>query len=717
MPAAFLFPRYDGSAVLLSVLVAAFASYVALDLARRVHQQSGPAARVWIAGGALVMGSGIWSMHFIGMLAMSLPIEIHYDAAITLASWGAAVAVSALALALAACERLRPATLGLGALAMGGGICAMHYTGMAALRLAPGIVWDVRWLVVSVAIACGASAVALLIFFGMRRLAGLRARVAQAGAALVMGLAISGMHYAGMAAAGFPADAVCLSVDGLGGRNLGLMVLVAVLLLLTVALFTSALDARLQARASRLAQSLAEANAELQRLVFVDALTGLGNRLCLHERLAQALAARATASERRSAPRPIALLFVDVDAFKPVNDGFGHDVGDEVLRQVARRLSTVLRAGDTLARLGGDEFVLLLDPVSGVDAAASIAQRVLQQFGRPFETATRTLTLSASVGVAVCPDHDSGARLLACADSAMYAAKRAGGAGVVLYEAGMERGAALQLEMLQDLREALAGAQLQLHYQPKVDGQRQRVCGFEALLRWRHPQRGWVSPAVFVPLAERSGLIGAIGDWVVDEACRQLAAWAGEGRRLRVAINLSVYQLRQRDIVERIMAAVRRHGVDAHRLVCEITESAAMEDAQATTRVLRELTAQGVKLSIDDFGTGYSSLARLRSLRAHELKIDREFVADVAHDADARAVVDAIVRLGHALGLRIVAEGVETAGQRDALLALGCDEMQGYYFSRPLPPGALGDCELRYDDGRAPLPFSPSMILGEDAVA
>jgi len=720
MPAPFLSPRYDLSTVLLSVLVAAFASYVALDLARRVHRQAANAARVWIAGGALVMGSGIWAMHFIGMLAMSLPIDIGYDPATTLASWAAAVAVSALALALAARPRLSATTLGLGALAMGGGICAMHYTGMAAMQLAPGIVWDPLWLAISVAIACGASAVALLIFFGMRRLAGLKARVAQAGAALVMGLAISGMHYSGMAAAGFPADALCLSTDGLGGRNLGTMVLVAVVLLLTAALFTSALDARLQARASRLAQSLSTANAELQRLVYVDPLTGLANRTRFHERLTLALARLGGddgAPQRRVPPARVALLFVDLDAFKPINDGFGHDVGDTVLQQVAQRLSTVARAGDTLARLGGDEFVLLLDPVSGVDAAMAIAERVQHQFAQPFDTAARSVTLSASVGVAVCPDHALGARLLACADAAMYAAKRAGGATAAVYEEGMEQGAALQLEMLQDLREALARGQLQLHYQPKVDCHRQRVCGLEALLRWRHPRHGWVSPAVFVPLAERSGLIVAIGEWVVNEACRQLAAWADEGRRLRVAVNLSVYQLRQRDIVGRIMAAVQRHGIDAHQLVCEITESAAMEDAQATTRVLRELTAQGVRLSIDDFGTGYSSLARLRRLRAHELKIDREFVADVAHDADARAVVDAIVRLGHALGLRIVAEGVETRGQRDALRALGCDEMQGYYFSRPLPPEALAVGELRYEDGQEALPFAPSMLMGSDALA
>jgi diguanylate cyclase len=653
-----------------------------------------------------VMGSGIWAMHFIGMLAMTLPIAFGFAPLTTLLSWLAAVGVSAVALGIAARETLTPRTLAVGALVMGGGICAMHYTGMAAMEMAPGIIWDRRWVAASAAIACGASAVALLIFFGMRQLSGWRSRAAQGGAALVMGLAISGMHYSGMAAASFPGGALCLSANGLGGRSLGLMILAAIVVLLSIALFTTALDARMQARAAQLTQSLSDANAELQRRAFADALTGLPNRALFEDRLHHAVARVERSQARPRGALRLGLLFIDLDGFKPVNDSYGHAAGDEVLRQVAGRLRPVLREADTLARLGGDEFVLLIDDVTGVPDAVATAERILRLLGQPFVAAGRQVSISGSIGVVVFPDHASTANLLSAADAAMYAAKRAGGATYAVFEPRMHAAASEQLELLQDLRGAVAAGQLRLHYQPKIDSRSGQVRSVEALLRWQHPRRGLVSPAQFVPLAERFGLIATIGAWVVDEACRQVAQWCAEGRRLRVSINLSPYQLRQPDIAERIGAAIARNGLAPDQLVCEITESAAMEDTQTTLRVLEGLGALGVKLSIDDFGTGYSSLSKLRRMRAHELKIDREFVADVASDADARAVVDAIVRLGHALGLRIVAEGVETPAQRDALVALGCDELQGFYFARPLPPEALLDDR---EDRRAA--FSPSVLM------
>ncbi|MFY9513553.1 MAG: MHYT domain-containing protein, partial [Rubrivivax sp.] len=349
---------YDPGVVLLSILVAAFASYAALDLARRVHEHRRWGAVLWVGAGALVMGSGIWAMHFIGMLAMSLPIEFAFAPSTTLVSWVAAVGVSVVALGIAARETLTPRTLGIGALVMGGGICAMHYTGMAALEMAPGIIWDWRWVAGSAFIACGASAVALLIFFGMRRLSGWRFRAAQTGAALVMGLAISGMHYSGMAAAGFPADALCLSANGLGGRSLGIVILVATVVLLSIALFTTAMDARLQAHAQRLTRSLSDANAELQRMAFVDLLTGLPNRALFEDRLRQAVARVERSHARSVGAQRLALLFVDLDGFKPINDGYGHAAGDEVLRQVATLLRQGLRRSDRLARWGGEEFLL-----------------------------------------------------------------------------------------------------------------------------------------------------------------------------------------------------------------------------------------------------------------------------------------------------------------------------------------------------------------------
>ncbi len=716
-PTAFLPTHYDPVVVLLSVLVATLASYTALDLARRIRQQERGAAQVWMLGGALVMGSGIWSMHFVGMLAMALPIEIGFSPWTTFASWTAAVAVSLLALAIASRERLGGRALALGALAMGGGICAMHYIGMSAIDLAPGISWNAAWVAASALVACGTAAVALLIFFGMRQLSGLNALAAQGSAAVVMGLAISGMHYTGMAAASFPAGAVCLSTGGLGGRGLGLVVLVAVVVVLSIALFTTALDARLQARAARLAHSLSVANAELQRRAFLDPLTGVPNRALLEDRLRQSALRAERAPAHPAGAGRLALLFIDLDGFKPVNDGYGHAAGDAVLRQVAERLRVLVRESDTLARLGGDEFVMLFDGLAGAGDAVAGAQRVLDALAAPFDAGGRPLTLSASIGIVLHPGHVEADQLLASADAAMSAAKRAGGATYAVFEPGMNEGAATQLELVQDLRQALAAGQLSLQYQPKVDARSGRVRSAEALLRWRHPAHGMVSPSVFVPLAERFGLIVPIGAWVLEEVCRQLAQWARAGRRLRVSINLSAYELRQGDIAQRVDDALARHRLAPDQLVCEITESAAMEDTDTTRRLFADLAALGVKVSIDDFGTGYSSLAKLRSLRAHELKIDREFVADLATSADARAVVEAIVHLGRALGLRIVAEGVETPEQRNVLRTLDCDELQGYLYAKPLPPQALLAAALPGPTPDRPLAFSPSVLMEAEVAA
>ncbi|NRF65989.1 EAL domain-containing protein [Aquincola sp. S2] len=712
---------YDAGGVALSVLVAAFASYVALDLARRVRSSDRASARAWTVGGALVMGSGIWSMHFVGMLALTLPIEIGYQPFTTFLSWAAAVAVSAIALLIAARDRLAPATLAGGGLAMGAGICVMHYTGMAAIELAPGIVWDWRLVAASAAIACAASTAALIIFFLMRRLAGLRARLAQLGAAVVMGAAISGMHYTAMAAADFPVGALCLSVEGLGGRSLGTLIVLATVVLLSITLFTSVLDARMQARAQSLTRSLQTANeqlqganAQLQRMAFVDPLTGVANRALFENRLAHALARVDRLGTQPGHPPPpsrLAILFIDLDGFKPVNDSYGHDTGDHVLRQVAERLKMVSRDVDTVARVGGDEFVLLLEDIGGLHDAVSAAGRILQAMGRPFELAERKLSLSCSIGIAAYPEHGQRDKLMAAADAAMYAAKRSGSGGYAVFESHMNDGVGEQIELQQALREALQAGQLKLHYQPKVDSRSGCVCGIEALLRWTHPTRGPISPAVFIPIAERFGLIIAIGNWVIDEACRQMALWSELGLRMRVSINVSAYQLRQPDMVDRVQQALYRHGVDADQLVCEITESVAMEDTMATQRVIEQLGDLGVKLSIDDFGTGYSSLSSLRQIGAQELKIDRSFVKDVATNADARAVVDAVVRLGHALGLRVVAEGVENRLQRETLLELGCDEFQGFYLARPMAPDALLQADLRMSEGSEALQFSPSTMM------
>ncbi|KRC12977.1 bifunctional diguanylate cyclase/phosphodiesterase [Acidovorax sp. Root217] len=706
---------YNLFVVAASFAIAMLASYVTLDLARRVRTAQRSVGLAWWAAGSIVMGTGIWSMHFLGMQAFKLPIEIGFSGGATLLSWLAAVAASGVALELASREHFGNTQLALGALVMGAGISGMHYIGMAAMDMNPGIVWDYRVVVLSVLIAVLASASALLIFKLLRRVRPSQRVGYQLAASFVMAVAICGMHYTGMAAARFAVGAVCLSAGELGGPGMTAMVLIATGMLLVSTLFTSILDARLQSTAQQLTQSLQEsntrlqaANDELQQRAFADALTGLPNRLLFEDRLIHALLRLDRTNHHRVEDR-LAVLFVDLDGFKPINDSFGHAAGDVILRSAADRLRQEARESDTVARVGGDEFLILLEDVTDVAACVSMANRVLESLSRPFEVSGKKVQIACSIGIVVHPDHGDRNKLVANADAAMYAAKRAGGGCYALFEPHMGSDASEQLELLNDLRQALDRGELALHYQPKIDGTRGQISGVEALLRWSHPKHGMVPPMVFITLAERFGLIGRLGAWVINEACRQTAEWARSGMRMRVAINLSVHQLRESGLAERIEHALQFHGLDASQLLCEITESVAMEDIKATQRTFDGLARIGVFLSIDDFGTGYSSLNYLRQLPAQQLKIDRSFVNDLEDSEDARAVVSAVVSLAHALGLRVVAEGVETIGQRDILLAMDCDELQGFFFARPMPADSL----LAWSQGEKPdgaVDFTPSVI-------
>jgi diguanylate cyclase len=420
-----------------------------------------------------------------------------------------------------------------------------------------------------------------------------------------------------------------------------------------------------------------------------DALTGLLTRTSFERRFEQAVQHCDREAAQGNTTR-LALMFVDLDGFKPVNDTFGHASGDRVLRVVGERLRAMQGDGLHLAaRIGGDEFLLLMRGDVTQDAAALRARQIVQTLSRAYEVEGRQVGISCSIGIAFYPDGGTPAKLIARADAAMYAAKRAGGAGFSFYSPAMEEDARDRFDLLRDLRTALERKELELYYQPKIDAKTGKVTAAEALLRWQHPSRGMVPPATFMPIAERFGLIRDIGHWVIEDACRQARVWQDAGLRMRVAINLSAVQMRQQDIVARIEGALARHKIDPSRLTCEITESVAMEDTKATQATFRELGAAGIHLSIDDFGTGYSSLAYLRKLPAEELKIDRSFVTDVEHSADARSVVDAVVKLAHALGLKVVAEGIENDRQRRILTEAGCDELQGFLFAKPMTARAL----------------------------
>ena len=671
---------YSPSLVLISLCVAILASYTALDLSGRIATARGRSVYLWIGGGALAMGFGVWSMHFIGMLALELPLELGYDLGLTLWSLLVAILSSGFALWLVSQPRLPALQLLFGALIMGSGISAMHYSGMAALRMQPGIDYDPTLFGLSLLIAVGASAAALSIAFHLRKQTPY-VRLVRGGAAVIMGLAIVGMHYTGMAAASFPPGSFCAAaVDGLSGKGLDNLVLVSSLAVLVIALLTSVFDARLDSRTAALADSLTLANEELTQLALHDTLTGLPNRILLADRIAQAM------SKVTEQGGCFSLMFIDLDGFKPVNDAFGHHLGDRLLREVAMRLREQLRSQDTLARIGGDEFVLLvrlLEP----DDAPQVAARQVGLLSKAFRVDDHDLLISASVGIALYPGNGLTAEeLLMNADAAMYHAKGAGKNGYSFFEASMNINARKQLQLLQDLRQALVLQQFCLHYQPKFDASNGLPVGAEALLRWEHPQQGLLLPEHFIALAEKTGLIIPIGDWVLNEACRQMRVWFDQGySHWRIAVNLSALQFCHSGLVDSVVATLERHQLPANSLTLEITETTAMSDADASMVVLQRLSQMGVDLSIDDFGTGYSSLMYLKRLPANELKIDRGFVRDLEHDSDDAAIVSAIVALGQALGLRIVAEGVETDTQQSFLTTLGCDALQGYLLGQPLP--------------------------------
>jgi diguanylate cyclase (GGDEF)-like protein len=672
---------YSSSLVLISLCVAILASYTALDLTGRIATAKGRAAWLWMGGGALAMGIGVWSMHFIGMLAFSLPIDLGYDLALTAFSLLIAVLSSGFALWLVSQPSLPWLQLGFGALIMGTGIACMHYTGMAALRMLPGIDYDPTLFGASLLIAVAASAAALWIAFRLRAHTPY-VRQIRGLAAVVMGVAIVGMHYTGMAAANFPEGSFCgaLAAGGLQGDGLVYLVLITTLAVLAVALLTSVLDARLEARTAELARSLTLANQELTQLALHDTLTDLPNRTLLADRIEQAIA---KVAEQGGC---FALMFIDLDGFKPVNDAFGHHIGDLLLKAVAARLRGHLHSQDTLARIGGDEFVLLVELREPNDAM-DVAVKQVNLVSRPFRVAEHDLQLTASLGIVLYPGNGLDQHeLLRNADAAMYHAKSAGKNGYSFFDASMNSNVRQQLQLLQDLRQALEQRQFRLHYQPKFDAQNCQPIGAEALLRWEHPQQGLLLPDRFIGLAEKTGLIIPIGEWVLIEACRQMRQWLDQGHHgWRMAVNLSAIQFCHAGLVESVARALQQNSLPANCLTLEITETTAMHDADASLTVLQRLSDMGVDLSIDDFGTGYSSLMYLKRLPANELKIDRGFVRDLEQDSDDAAIVSAIVALGQALGLRIVAEGVETDRQQDFLTRLGCDSLQGYLLGQPVP--------------------------------
>src|ERR1700686_2742568 len=678
-------PLYNHWLVSLSIVVAILVSYTALRLAARIATSERHGARIWLGIGAIAMGVGIWSMHFIGMLAFSLPIPLAYNVPTTLGSLALAIITSGFALRITGGQRLTIPRLAGSAVVMGAGISAMHYMGMAAITVVPGISYDPILVATSILIAITASFIALWLFYRLRDGSSLYQWLTRMAAAVVMGLAISGMHYTAMAASRFSLGSFCRGGVTFQKSWLAGMIGLFALGLLVVTLLTVLDDAHLQSNARTQAQRLEQANPQLQHQATHDALTGLPNRVLYLDRLEREIAH----AERDG--HTFAVLVVDLDRFKVINDTLGHGPGDQLLKEVAHRLSRSIRTVDPVARTGGDEFLLLITDIRDPADTAVGATKILEELDKSVLIGGAEVHTSASIGISVYPtdgtDSDS---LVAHADEAMYFAKQHGRNTFQFFNPGMSVFSRERLDLERDLRRALPMQQFEVHYQPKMDIATGRMNSVEALLRWRHPTRGLVGPMEFIPLAEESGLIFSIGEWVLREACRQARQWQLDGQPfLRVAVNISPIHFRQPKFLDVVRSALSDHDLEPRYLEIELTETTVMDHADTSVQILEDLSRMGVIVSIDDFGTGYSSMSYLRRFPIDKLKIDRSFINELTTSSDAASIVKAIISLAHSLRLKVVAEGVETEEQLQQLRELGCDQFQGFYRSAAVLPGEI----------------------------
>ncbi|MBG9735475.1 hypothetical protein ABD86_23880 [Paenibacillus alvei] len=788
---------YDMFLVIVSYLIAVTASYSALDLASRISMSKGSKRIIWLVCGATSMGLGIWSMHFVGMLSMSLPVKVSYHIDDVVISVILAISVSSISLFTIARKNIGIMELVLSGLLMAVGISGMHYVGMEAMMI--GIIYDTSLVILSVAISVSASAVALWLLFYFRKDQQDSGTWYKLGSALIMGGGIAGMHYTGMYAAHFYIDPSksrrsTLLIDP---AVLAYIIACATFLLLGMTLFgifitkrlsqkdsviqehagwyrslyennvdgiisvdtngriismnpaviqmiggsaeeyilqnisnieaiiaegedegtrkvyhsqtsfaTHSYDTAVMAKDGRrlelkinivpveiegelagnhiIARDITEekqAKEQIKHLAYHDDLTGLPNRRMFNEILAKLI----QESERYG--RYFGVMALDIDRFKLINDSLGHTYGDIFLQAVSQRLiSSVADYEATISRLGGDEFIVLCRTNPEGTECEELATRIVEEMRQPFHLKDNDFYISTSVGTAIYPkDSKDPVELIKKADAAMYEVKKHGKNGHQFYTPDLDIGLLGKIELEGDLRKAVQRNELVLHYQPQVSTTDSKMIGVEALVRWNHPTRGLLMPGAFIPLAEDTGMISEIGNWVIREACRQMKEWHDAGGPLiPVSVNLSTQQFHHSNLTEQVRVVLHETGLPSQYLELEITESMMM-DAGISTTILHELNKLGIRISLDDFGTGYSSLSYLKTFPIHKLKIDKSFIADISSNENDKAIVATIISMAQHLKLDVIAEGIETKEQLDILTEKECREIQGYYFSKPLP--------------------------------
>jgi diguanylate cyclase (GGDEF)-like protein len=703
--------------VALAFGIAGAASYATLNIADRVVQaDAARSRRIWKALCALCLAGGIWAMHFISMLAFQAPLNIAYDITITLTSLLIVVLACWLSVGALTAATLSLKRALLTAAGMGLGITVMHYVGMSAMRSQAVQYYDPRLVALSVVVAVLSSLAMLIFSRHLRRGGGLFNEMCRYGASLLLGAGLLTLHLTGMQALHLvlPEGTQFQAAGTQNSQQLALTIAAITLLIVASSVSAAVADKKLQSkdrdlkRVNSLLTQLDQARVSLQQVAHYDPLTNLINRRGFNQLFAEKL------QEHSASDSMLAVMFLDIDHFKRINDSLGHDAGDELLKAIAERIRSATQVQDVIARFGGDEFCILIS-IQAPDEARHLAHRVMQKMKEPVILAGRHMIMTTSIGVAVYPrDGVTAEELLKHADLALYQSKGNGRNRVHFFSTALKNRASLELHLEEELRNALReGTQLQIHYQPIVDLRSGHVARLEALVRWQHPQHGLLLPERFLGIAEANGLIADLDSFVMRSACSDLAALREQGlEQLMITLNCSAINLARDELADEFEQAMQLHGIGPGRLELEISENALMSNVGKTILLLKRIRSLGVSLSIDDFGTGYSSLAYLKRLPLDTIKIDRSFLVDVPKSPQGVELVHALVVMAHTLRLRVVCEGVETHEQLEMISQFGTDYVQGFLFSKPQPLESLVPT-IRQMNSRAPASLRPAALLLE----
>ncbi|MFT4415009.1 EAL domain-containing protein [Fredinandcohnia humi] len=646
--------NYNYYIVALSIVIAILASYSALSITGKISHARGKTKLFWLFAGSFVMGSGVWSMHFVGMLAFHMHATVKYDVWLTLLSMLASMVSSFIAFYITMPLNIKWSKLTLSGLIMGIGIVAMHYIGMEAMIMDMELTYDRSLWILSAVIAFLASYAALFLFLRFRNQTG--SSWLKWCSAVIMGFAICGMHYTGMKAVRFIHHGDMIIEHT---KSVDFFLLYGVTVTIFIILFVSW-------------GAMFFDRHVLEKMAFQDTITGLPNRNEMNRFF-----------DTQVSNENIGVLFLDLDQFKAINDTLGHDIGDLLIQEVGQRLRQFIHGGQQVFRIGGDEFLIIVKQCKE-QQAVQLAEQILQSLKNPYRIKGNELYVTGSIGISIGPiDQSDRSILLKTADTAMYKAKSLGKNRYCVYNDGMGAKEVRRMELEKDLQLALENKQFYIVYQPKWNVKSNSLYGFEALIRWKHPRLGIVSPSEFIPISEETGMIVPITSWVLENACSQCKIWQEQGIEKPVSVNLSNRLFQVGNLFEMIRKILNTKELDPHLLELEITESMVLLDLKDITQQLQSIRSLGVRVSMDDFGTGYSSIGLLDQIPIDALKLDRLFTNDIGTPRK-NAIINAIILMAEELKLDVIAEGVESQEHIEHLAQLGCHVMQGYFYGKPM---------------------------------